>query len=95
MLDCDVFMYREHFKCMMCTVCMKYSISCACTYVLYQSDSSCVGTFGVFSVLYVYALCSFVCVCVVFPSMKLLHTPVPVVVGSSLSCTTLLSIAHH
>ena len=53
-----VFLCKEGtaHKCMTCTVCVKYTvIPGACTHVLYQSDSGCVGVFRVFSALYVYA----------------------------------------
>ena len=87
--------------CMTCAVCMMCSIiSGACTYVLYQSDSSCVGVSSVQCTVRMYSMCMFctyVHLCVVFSSLKLLHTPVPVVVGSSLSsrdCSTLVSLPH-
>ena len=78
---------------------MKYSvISGACTYVcavpiiqwLCGSVSSVQCTVCVCSV--------HMFVCVVFTSMKLLHTPVLVVMGSSLSsrdCSKLFSIPHR
>ena len=64
--------------CMTSAVCMKYRIiSGTCTYVLYRSDSSCVGVFPVFIVLYVqyvYVMYIRTLVCCVHFSETVTHT---------------------